>query len=394
MSETKRIPKRDKHKPIVRGKALPRYENTTTMNVFDAAKERIRWLYSEFPEGVVVTNSGGKDSTVVVELTCQVAKEIGAGPVTVIWVDQECEFQSTVDYQRYLAYERDDIDFKWYQVPFEIDNATSSEDHWMHVWGEGEQWVREKEPNSIHENVYGQRFFYDLMRAIRSRDTGKLTAGVDGMRAEESPARRLTMTSSPMYKWVTWSAVDADPATEGDPETHRYRFHPIFDWSYRDVWKAIHDNGWRYNKHYDHLFRRGIAARNMRVSNYTHESAIPSLQWLQEVEPETWEAATRRLPGISTYGHLGKDQMPKKLPYMFVDWLEYANYLIDNLPTSEEDRATYRKQRDSLKFQAPEIDDNELGRVMARQVIGGDLWGTHIGNYMIEHRRKKRMGLI
>ena len=47
------------------------YQDT---NVFDKALERINWLFDEFD--TVATNiSGGKDSTVVLELLIKVAKE-------------------------------------------------------------------------------------------------------------------------------------------------------------------------------------------------------------------------------------------------------------------------------------------------------------------------------
>ena len=52
-------------------------------NVWDAALDRIRWIYDEFPE-VVVSFSGGKDSTVLMELTKIVAREKGRLPLKVM----------------------------------------------------------------------------------------------------------------------------------------------------------------------------------------------------------------------------------------------------------------------------------------------------------------------
>jgi predicted phosphoadenosine phosphosulfate sulfurtransferase len=43
-------------------------------NVYDAALERIRYIYDEFPN-IIVAFSGGKDSTVILELSLIVAKE-------------------------------------------------------------------------------------------------------------------------------------------------------------------------------------------------------------------------------------------------------------------------------------------------------------------------------
>src|SRR5690606_5749057 len=109
--------------PVFVGKARPKYVDTE-LNVYDAALGRIRWLFEEFDGKVSVSCSGGKDSTVVVELAAMVAKERGDLPLDVWWLDQETEFQATVDYMRYLMYERDDINLRWYQIPWRLENAT------------------------------------------------------------------------------------------------------------------------------------------------------------------------------------------------------------------------------------------------------------------------------
>jgi predicted phosphoadenosine phosphosulfate sulfurtransferase len=340
----------------------------------------------------------------VLELAAMVNNERGQpnGPLTVCWLDQECEFQATVDYQRHIMYERDDINFRWYQIPFKLENSTNLEDRWAKCWdpdlaplppspeyplGRPVGWVRDKEPTSIHDNTTGEWEFVNVLSALASETWDGCI--VDGIRAEESPARRLTTTSAAMYKWCTWCAVDAGPRYVRDPTKHRFRFHPVYDWSYRDVWKAIHDNNWRYNKHYDHLFQYGVKIRSMRVSNYHHESALASLHWLQEIEPQTWEAATRRLQGISTYGQLKSDQYPKSLPYMFKDWDEYLHYLIDHLVQHESERENFRAIYRRLRQACADQPLDTLAQVMVGTVIGNDFYGVHAGNFMVSHRPSK-----
>ena len=80
----------------------------TKQNVYEAALDRIRWLYDEFPN-IVVNMSGGKDSTVIFNLTHQVATEKNRLPVRVLFIDQEAEWQSTIDYMRSVMY-RPDVD--------------------------------------------------------------------------------------------------------------------------------------------------------------------------------------------------------------------------------------------------------------------------------------------
>lgn len=339
---------------------------TLDMDVLTAAKERLRWLFREFDGKVCASGSGGKDSTVVIELAAQIAKEEGYGPLKVWFLDQETEHDTTIDYQRYLAYERDDIDFAWYQIPFRMENSTDMDDPWFNVWGEGEEWLREKEPNAITENYFGTDNFYKLLDGIRTTDyKGYIT--LDGMRIEESPGRRMMALSNPQYKWVTWSSNKKQP-----------RFQPIYDWTFRDVWAAIEQHGWKYNVQYDHQYRYGVQTRHMRVSSFTHNQSLNGLLYMQESEPDLWERATKRLPSLLTFGQLKTDQYVKELPYMFVSWEEYAHYLIENL-VPEEDQHIFHDQFKRLKnfFKDPEDEDN-VAQAMVNSVVSGDHHGIGV----------------
>lgn len=370
-------------RPLFTGPSRPKYVMTQG-NVFDAALGRMRWLFDEFDNKVSVSNSGGKDSTVVVELALMVARERNALPLNVMWLDQECEFAATVDYQRWMA-DRPEINFHWYQIPFRLFNATNHDDPWLRVWGEGEEWVREKEIDSIHENTFGTDRFKEVLSEINIASGGG--AILTGMRNEESPARRLFMTTKPCYKWVTWGSEGWH--REGHEDY--WMFHPIYDWSYRDIWKAIYDHGWKYNTHYDVQFQYGVPVRNMRVSNYHHETALAALLYLQEAEPETWDAATRRLSGISTFGHMQNDIYVTELPYMFADWDEYLHYLIDNLIPKEEYRETFRKMHARMLAAMPDFSRPRIAQVMVSAVLGNDLYGTNVDNFMVSNRGKEKV---
>lgn len=297
-----------------------------SQNVLDASLDRIRWLYDEFDD-VIVSMSGGKDSTVIFHLAQMVAEEKGRLPVPVMWLDQECEFAGTVDYMRTIMY-REDVLPRWFQIPFRLFNATSKDDSWLNVWGPGEEWVRDKDPIAVTENTYGTDRFRGLLDAITAQDyAGKRAVALTGMRAEESRTRFASITSKPTYKWATWGAKNKQ-ARDGE----FYSMHPIYDWGYLDVWKAIHDHGWPYNSHYDAMHRYGVPVKQMRVSNYHHETAVHALFYLQEIEPDTYERAVQRIGGLDTAGKMGKaDFFVRDLPFMFRDWREYRNYLLAHL---------------------------------------------------------------
>lgn len=302
-------------------------------NVFDAALDRIRYLFDEFPN-VVVNISGGKDSTVVLNLALMVAEEKHRLPLKVMFIDQEAEWQTVIDHIRVVMSDPR-IEPIWLQIPIKIFNATSTIEPWLYCWQEGKQWIREKEPNSVKVNRYGTDRFAQLFSNFLDVEYPDQPAcQIAGIRAEESQRRFMGMTSIATYKAVTWGKID-------NKQLHHYSFYPIYDWSYTDDWKAIHDHHWPYCPIYDIMYQYGVPVMNMRVSNVHHETAVQTLFYLQEVEAETWNKITKRISGISTAGHLGKDDFflnHPSLPFMFSGWKEYRDYLLANLISTQEIR--------------------------------------------------------
>jgi predicted phosphoadenosine phosphosulfate sulfurtransferase len=288
---------------------------------------------------------------------------------------------------------------EWYQIPFRLSNSTNHSDPFLHVWDEdlthtldpatglpipgSSGWVRDKEPDSIWVNdfvdsrgVKAERF-RPVLHAINLRHGG---ASLVGLRMEESPARRMTVTSSPRYKWVTWCAMPK-VRPEEDPF---WMFYPIYDWTYRDIWKAIHENGWEYNAHYDHLFQYGTPVTKMRVSNYHHETALTSLHFLQEIEPETWDRTTRRLQGVNVYSKQTLEEMRvTSLPYMFASWDEYVRYLISTLVPDPAHQARFTHLYEVGLGQVKYTQSEQVARIMVHTVLGNDLDGTTLDNALV-----------
>lgn len=345
-------------------------------NVFDAALERIRWCFDEFEE-VVVSFSGGKDSTIIFELAMQVAREKNRLPLKVMWLDQELEWASTVEQVKHVMY-NPDVQPMWFQIPMVILNAATGRkgNTWLKCWHEGEEWAREQDPISIKENKYGTVRFGKLFGAISKVEFGgKKTCYLGGVRAEESPGRYLSLTGTKKYKWVTWGK-------RNDPKEEHYTMYPIYDWSYIDVWKTIHDHGWRYSTHYDKLYQLGVDVRNMRVSNIHHETAVESLFVMQEIEPETYEAATRRMSGLDTAGKLGRDDFfIGELPFMFDSWKQYRDYLWENLLEDEVVRNNLKGFFDKLEPYVKYIGD-DVYKTEIQSIITNDIEGTKLKNYI------------
>ncbi len=311
------------------------YLNT---NVYENSLKRIEWLFSEF-DNIVVSFSGGKDSTVILNLALIVARKLNRLPLPVVFLDQEAEWASTIEMINKVM-RSDEIKPYWMQIPFLLNNSTSAsvKSENLRCWDEKEKdiWIRDKVDISYKENIYGTDYFNDLIVNIMEKEFGDNTASIGGVRAEESPARMMGLTQGHTYGGETWGKII-------NKDRKIFTFYPIYDWSYSDVWKSIHDHKWDYAKLYDYQYRYGVSLNDMRLSSLIHETALKALHYMQEIEPETWEKLVRRIDGINTEGMLSNETpVPKKLPYMFKSWKEYRDYLVDKIIPTDDLRAKYR----------------------------------------------------
>lgn len=358
------------------------YKETT---VFEESLNRIRRIFDEF-EDVYVTVSGGKDSTVLLELARIVAREKNRLPLKVCFLDQEAEWQATIDLIKEIMYDKE-IKPYWFQIPIKLFNATSTDEDWLYCWKEGEKWMREKDPISIKENRWGTDRFADFFRKFLAEESkGRLICDLTGMRAEESPNRLTAVTEALAYKDISWGRRNPYCETA-------FTFHPIYDGSYLDVWKAIHYNKWKYNKIYDYQYQYGVPLQNMRVSNLHHETAVHALFFLQEFEPDTYNKLTERLSGVDTAGKLGEDDyFIHELPYMFADWREYRDYLLENLITDKEKQEIFAKKfkRNEEKYLKYLSKPEKLFRAHIQAILANDYHGTKLKHNEFKWRMEKR----
>lgn len=358
--------------------------------VLEASLDRIRWLFDEFDE-VIVSTSGGKDSTVVFNLALQVAREKKRLPLKVFWLDQEAEWQATVDHVEEIM-SHPDVEPLWFQIPFRLFNSTSTTDHWLNCWDpEAEElWIHPKVDYAYTENKYGTDRFSSLFRHIPLVEwPDKSVCFLAGVRTEESPARYTGLTGGKTWKWATWGTGLGKP--------NHVTMYPIYDWSTTDVWKYIHDNNVSYNAIYDEMYRYGIPVKNMRVSNVHHETAIHSLWFLQEMEGGTWERLTARVKGVDAVTKLGRDTyMPSTLPFMFRSWFEYRDYLLEHLIEEDDVREKLAKRFAWQESIWGDVIPDSLGNVQVRAVIQHDHefvilrnWEMAPQNYGIHMLKKK-----
>lgn len=350
--------------------AAVEYKDT---DVLTASRARMAQIFDAF-ERVVVSVSGGKDSTVIRALALQEAARRGRR-VELFFLDQEAEYQSTIDV--IAAWMRDPrVDPLWFQVPIRMTNATSHVEGFLRAWEPGATWMREKDPVAIHAILapYPDRF-YEFFEWYEER-AAVPTAFVVGLRSRESFNRFRAVTKNPGYRDWMWSTKTKSP--------NAFRVYPIFDWTAGDVWKLIADEGLVYNRHYDRMFaKHGANIATMRVSNLIHEQAFRCLADLQEFEPGTYDRLVARLGGVhcaALYAREAHILAADARPAAFPTWRAYRDYLLDTTP-GDAAIARFRK-----RF-AGQSGDEETARQQVRQILTND-WEN---NVPITNTRKDKL---
>ena len=337
-------------------------------NVYEAAVERMEYIFDEF-ENIVVSFSGGKDSSICAYIADEVAKRRGR-KFYLFYLDQEIEYSSTINFIDKVMKLPTVIPL-WFQVPCLLTNTSSMSQHEIDPWNPAKKsmWIRGqkmKATKEINWDVSGVPYqfpdkkmygFYGLVQCMEALfQDSESTAQVIGLRADESLDRFRAVTKHPGYKGIPWS-------TKGN---HNYKMYPIYDWTFRDVWIYLSKNGLDYNKMYDFFWLKGYSPNKMRLSNLLHEKAYESIADLQEFEPKLVDKMLDRVKGIATAqeyaGRGGGIYKAEKLPKNFKSWTEYREYLLDTLPNQE--HADIFRKRFSKQYQNDYVVKQQVNRIL------------------------------
>lgn len=339
--------------------------------VLEASRRRIAWVFDHF-DRIMVSVSGGKDSTVLLVLAMQEARRRGR-KVDVFFLDEEVTYESTVKQVEYLMglYPENTTPW-WLQVPFYLTNATSLTDGQLQVWAPGDHkiWMRPKREDAIKARPWSADSetirnrakgfgFYDAIENFERMFTD--TAFLVGLRGVESPNRWRTMTKHPVE-------VDGEKVYWGTRKGANAAFYPIHDWIHTDVWRFIHEEGVRYSRIYDLQFMKGYPINEMRVSSLVHERAFKAICDLPEFEPKTYARLLKRIKGIALAQERGKDAKlfkARKLPQAFKSWRKYRDFLLETHP--DPDKVPLFRRR----F-ATHLDNEYVARQQVRQLVLND----------------------
>lgn len=281
-------------------------------NVYEESLDRIRYLFNSF-DNIVVNFSAGKDSTVVLNLSIQVSKELNR-KLTVNFFDEEAIHPPTIEYAKRVQKNKD-INFNWYCLEFKHRNACSNEDPFWYCWEKEKKdiWVRDlpKEAITKHSKFKKGMSFQEFSTLLPNKSDGS-TAILTGVRTQESFRRMKAVSTKKNDNYIS---VDG----------HVAHCHPIYDWSSDDVWIAVHKFDWDYNKTYDVFnqtkqYKKYLA---QRVCPPFGEEPLRNLFVYSECFPEMWHKMLNRVQGVATawryadtelYGY-GKKSKPEGITY-------------------------------------------------------------------------------
>jgi predicted phosphoadenosine phosphosulfate sulfurtransferase len=295
-------------------------------NVYQAALERIELLYKRM-DTVVVSFSGGKDSTVCLHLALEAAAALGKLPIHAYFWDEEAIHPETIQYVERVR-QRGDVVLKWLCMPIKHRNACSRRSPYWYCWDPKHEdlWCRPMPDVAIRETKWFKHGMTipDASPLVYGREYGTV-ADIRGIRADESLRRLMSVMKRMEENWLS-SARDG----------HNYPASPIYDWTVPDVWSAPLRFGWDYNRTYDIFYKAGMPMQDQRVCPPFGEEPLETLHLYAQCWPELWHKMILRVPGAATAARYGTTQLygygAEKLPDGVTDWREWSYRLLGLFP--------------------------------------------------------------
>ena len=383
-------------------------------NVYDAAIERYQILLQEF-DHYYVSVSGGKDSSIMVQLMAQEARKAGK-KFSVLYIDLEAQYAATIDHINELIDCTADVVDHWYwcALPLSLRNAVSAlQPKWI-CWDkkDHQKWVREyptqrtdvdlitedsmpPEWDWFRRGMEFEEFILWFAKWFGEINGGKCAAGI-GIRADESLNRFRTIVSEKKerYKNLPWT-------TRVHCKSHVlncWNVFPLYDWRTEDDWTAIAKLDLKFNKIYELMYKNGVSIHEQRLCQPYGDDQRQGLDQFRALEPETWERVLNRVEGVnfgniycrtSLLGNITSEK-PEGMT-----WEQYAVFLLESigLYAPEVRDHYYRKIRTFLDWyksegidDIPDVADKKLEsakkvaswRRVARAIEKNDFWMSRL----------------
>ena len=269
------------------------------INVYEAAKERIEFVFDNF-EKIYISFSGGKDSTVMMHMVMDEAILRGR-KIGVMFIDWECQFDLTVKHiEKMFNFYKENIDLYWIQLPMTTWNGCSMHQPEWTAWNENKKdlWIREKNKLAIRDKKFFP-FYYEQMTFEEFTPLfsewysgGDLCANFIGIRTQESLNRyRAVARDIKRFKDKNWTT---------NITSNTWNVYPIYDWSTEDDWIYFGKYGRFYNSLYDRMHQAGMTIHQMRIDEPFGDTQRQSLWLYHLIEPHTWAKMVSRVSGANT----------------------------------------------------------------------------------------------
>lgn len=333
-------------------------------NVYDAAIKRYEFVFTEF-DHVYVSVSGGKDSSIMLQLAADVARRMGK-KLSVLYIDLEAQYKATIQHVEELIDCTEDVvdDWYWIAMPLSLRNAVSAiQPKWI-CWDkkDRDKWVRpmprRRDVHIVNEDSYPadwtwfrrgmefEEFILWFAKWYCESRGGKAAAGI-GIRSDESLNRFRTIISESKERyqdapWTTRVKINGKPI-------NCWNFYPLFDWTADDDWTAVAKFDLKFNYIYELMYKNGLSIYEQRLCQPYGDDQRKGLDQFRSLEPETWEKVLNRVEGVnfgniycrsSLLGNI-KSEKPDGMT-----WQQYAVFLLE-----------------SLGLYAPEVRDHYYGKI-------------------------------
>ena len=286
------------------------------IDVLTAARERVALVFDEF-DTIVVSFSGGKDSSVLLDLARReaVARD---RQIYALFIDLEAQYQSTIAQIEAMMLHDPVIIPIWVCLPLNLRNAVSVfQPHWA-CWDPDarDHWVRPmpgydcvlSDPDALPFFRYRmefEEFVVEFPRWFCETHDLDNYASLVAIRSDESlnrykaVAQRLDGPKKSAYYDRTGAIRRWGTVQDEDP--HIVSFYPIYDMRVEDIWRYHRDAGIPHNAIYDRMYLAGVPLSEQRICQPYGDDQRRGLDMWAQGEPETWRRVLDRVVGVN-YG--------------------------------------------------------------------------------------------
>ena len=276
-------------------------------NVLEATKDRLRIMFENF-DHIYFSVSGGKDSSVMVQLANMIAKELNK-KFDVLYIDLEAQYSHTIAHIEELKKLPQINDFYHIALPMALRNAVSVlQPKWI-CWEEESKhlWVRDmpKDSINIHNCPFDwfkkgeefEDFIVQFAQWYLEKYPGKVACGI-GIRTDESLNRFRTIAFQDKkitfngHPWTTKLKVN-------EKHIDVYNFYPIYDWTAEDIWGAVSQLDFKFNEIYELMYKNGVSIYEQRLCQPYGDDQKNGLNQYKALEYETWTKILNRVNGVN-----------------------------------------------------------------------------------------------